>query len=147
MRSLSQSLRSLCALLAVGLIFSGCDAVVDESPELNGVVPSVVYDVEEGKTLDLESNVQIEFVKLLSDTRCPLEDICESDGRVDASFVLEMDGKRSPFILSGFVGPDGEGVVSFDVGPYEISLERLDPYPMEDCDMDMPPLARLSFLR
>lgn len=146
MRSLIKSPLNLCALLVAGLVFAGCDAVVDEGPEFLSA-PAVVYDLEEGKTLDLESNVRVEFVELLADTRCPLEDICESDGRVDASFVLEMDGKRSAFILSGYVGPEGEGSVSFDVGPYEVSLERLDPYPMEDCDMDMPPMANLRFLR
>ena len=134
------------ALLIIGLVFAGCDSVVDEEPNFS-VAPAVAYDLEVGNSLQIDGDATVAFVELISDSRCPLEDICEYDGSVEASFTIEMDGKKSPFILSGYVGPEGEGWVRFDVGPYKVTLERLDPYPMEDCDMDMPPVAKLRFIK
>ena len=124
---------SFFLLLVFGLVLSGCDSVVDSEPDMLPLTaPAIAHDLEEGKMLNVESNVTVEFVKLLSDTRCPLEDICEDNGRVEASFIMDMDGKRAPFSLSGFVGPEGEQQVRFDVGPYEVILQQLDPYPMEE---------------
>ena len=145
MRILNTSSMSLCIVLIFGLVLIGCDAVVDAEQDVVPTAPAVAYDIEIGKTLNVESEVTVEFTELLADTRCPLEDICQEKGSVEASFVLAMEGKRMPFILSGYVDPEGKQHVRFDVGPYEVVLERLDPYPMEDCDMDMPPVAKLRF--
>lgn len=136
---------SLCALLVFGLVLAGCDSVVDAEQDVELSAPAIAHELEVGNSLDLESGVTVEFIELLSDTRCPMEDVCQDKGSVEASFILEMDGKRAPFVLSGYVGPEGKEKVRFDVGPYEVIMERLDPYPMEDCDMDMPPLAKLQF--
>ena len=145
MRIPKTSTLSLCALLVFGLVSTGCDSVVDPEQDVAITAPAVAHELEAGNSLVVEPGVTVEFIELLSDTRCPLEDVCQDMGRVEASFIMEMDGKRAPFVLSGYVGPEGKEQVRFDVGPYEVIMQRLDPYPMEDCDMDMPPLAKLQF--
>ncbi|MBX2820008.1 MAG: hypothetical protein KTR29_10020 [Rhodothermaceae bacterium] len=145
MRIPTSSTLSLCALLVFGLVLAGCDSVVDAEQDVALTAPAVAYDLEVGNSLAVEPGVTVEFIELLSDTRCPLEEVCQNKGSVEASFILEMDGKRAPFVLGGYVGPEGKEKVRFDVGPYEVIMERLDPYPMEDCDMDMPPIAKLQF--
>ena len=145
MRIPNTSTFSLCALLVFGLVSTGCDSVVDAEQDDALTAPAVAYELEVGNSLAVESGVTVEFIELLSDTRCPLEDVCQDMGSVEASFIIEMDGKRAPFVLSGYVGPEGKEKVRFDVGPYEVIMQRLDPYPMEDCDMDMPPVAKLQF--
>lgn len=138
----------ICLLMIFGLVAVGCDSVVDSNASTEPLAaPAVAYNVEVGNSLKVDEGANIVFVELLADTRCPLEEICQDKGSVDASFILEMDGQREPFILSGFVGPEGKQIVQFDVGPYEVVMERLDPYPMEDCDMDMPPVAQLRVQR
>ncbi len=94
-----------------------------------------------------DSNRRIQFLKVLSDSRCPLKVQCVTQGVVNLALRLESPESAAPFEMVGYVSPDGDGDVSVVIDGFEITLLELSPYPIEPVSTSEIRVARLRVVR
>ena len=79
------------------------------------------------KACDEESGIEIEFVRVVEDSRCPEGVDCIWAGRAVIEVKAHKAGESSDIKTLSTNGDDG----SFEFAGYRIHLERVDPYPKE----------------
>lgn len=94
------------------------------------------------------TDARITFVRPLSDSRCPSDVECITEGLASIELRIDRPLRQTIFSLDGYVGPEGVGegdpVVSKLVDGFRVSLLKLDPYPIDSLANNDLYRARLS---
>jgi len=115
--------------------FAFDDEVVPEQPaaEQPAVPPSPGTDVNipYGRTVDLDGGaLQVTFVSVQEDSRCPMEVMCVWQGRAVTVFRATVDGVDQGeinLVLLGLTATRSGNTTA--VGQYTLRLDTLEPYP------------------
>ncbi|NND71011.1 MAG: hypothetical protein HKN43_05480 [Rhodothermales bacterium] len=82
-----------------------------------------------------DTDARITFLGPVSDSRCPADVECITQGSASVEFRIDRPARQTVFMLEGYVGPDGVGEgdtrISALADGFLISLLRLDPYPID----------------
>jgi hypothetical protein len=88
-------------------------------------------DVQYGQTVTLESGtLLLTFVSVDEDSRCPEDVDCIWQGQARTIFHVVTNGQdQGDVTLSMLAGVPAGGASAVGVGPYELRLDALAPYP------------------
>ncbi len=89
------------------------------------------YDLEEGFTVSFgERQVEIQFDKVLADSRCPIGSICAQAGQATIQLVISDNGEET-FLELASVDPENKiKEIRTSLGSYKIEFIDLYPYPV-----------------
>ena len=138
-------LMTMLTLLTLLVLVAGCSFFgLDEDSSSRSLQTGETVTLEEGQSVELTTTpATLRFVEKMADSRCPIGVDCIWEG--EATLMLELTptgGQPASLELKGFVGPEGDGEVTAATDGLQITLQRLDPYPVDGEDQsDLPIVA------
>ena len=132
------------SLMLLALACIGCSStptsVADEDglptrSETVAALPRLEVSLKEGETALYDAQgITVTYVRLVGDSRCPLEGICIWAGDAEALLRFRQDSSELEVSLhpNGLMGPR-----RFVFGGWALELVRLDPYPSTNVTLDL----------
>jgi hypothetical protein len=106
---------------------------------ISACVPEVghPFQLQGSQQAILRQGVEITFVSVLEDSRCPQGAMCIWEGEARVALDVKKTGQPSPVRVELSTLPDKS---SANVDGYRIELQRVDPYP--ELNRPLPPLEQ-----
>ena len=143
-RTISKGLLVHCiVLLAILVTTPACNLLQDSQSDDVVITLDQPFELFIGETGRLGNELQLTFETLNGDSRCPLDVQCIWEGEVDAAFKLITTSESITVPYKGFVGLSDDTILLHVVERYGIQLQRLDPYPRVDAQLDVDKSATL----
>ncbi len=111
--------------ILAAIISAGCekDLSLKSTLLLNDTIELVNFETR----YNYENKLSLRMDSVLSDSRCPLNVVCDWAGNAEVQFLITVDSSQTYFVLNthGGINFNTDTVIS----GYEIKLLKLSPYP------------------
>ena len=116
-------------MLLLALLWTAAGCRISTSPDSES---RTVLTIREGEFGGIPGTTdRIRFLDVISDSRCPQNVVCITEGSARVAFRLETGEGSVDFEITGYASPQGDGDSSILVDGLTVTLLALEPYPVD----------------